>query len=140
MRILAIARVAAALAACVIWFTSAAHAEPAPRVNQVKDPVVRDKRGSAVFRANYAPMPHYPFKMRLHHEEGRGMYVLLLRPNGTVSGVAVARSAGLEELDIAAAQALIRWRFPAPPAGVRGVRIPIDFRLKTRFNGGTILR
>ena len=124
------------LAALVVAVAGLADAEPAPRVKQVKNAVARDERGSVILRAIYAPAPQYSRKMRLHQEQGEGVYVLLLRPNGTVSGVAVVRSAGSEELDIAAAQALIRWRFPAPPAGLKGVRVPINFRLGTPFSGG----
>lgn len=125
----------------ILAVASVTHAEPAPRARQAPDPVARDTTGNEIFRALYAPMPVYPLTMRFQREQGRGVYVLLLRPNGTVSGVAVARSAGPEELDIAAAQALIRWRFPAPPKGLRGVRVPVDFRMKTRFTStGTIMR
>ena len=133
-------RVAAILAACIIAVADSADAEPAPRVKQAKEPLARDSRGNPVIRAIYAPMPEYPFNMRLQRNQGNGRYVLLLRPDGTVSGVAVMQSAGVKDLDIAAAQALIKWRFPPPPKGLRGVGIPINFRLRSRYNGGgTIL-
>lgn len=118
----------------------AASGEPAPRVSQVPeaDRMVRDVYGTLKSKALYAPMPVYPYKARLQRWEGRGIFGLLLRPNGTVSGVAVLRSTGFKELDIAAAQALIQWRFP-PPKGLKGVKVPINFVMFDRFKGGTIL-
>ncbi|HEX8489905.1 MAG TPA: TonB family protein, partial [Chthoniobacterales bacterium] len=90
-----------------------ASGEPAPRVRQVPEELrtARDSSGKMRVKALYAPMPVYPYKARLQRWEGQGLFMLLLRSNGTVSGVAVLRSTGLKELDVAAAQALIQWRF-----------------------------
>src|SRR5437762_4161437 len=94
--------------------TYVARAEPAPRVTQVPESgrTVRDIYGTPKSKAIYAPMPVYPYKARLQRWQDRGIFGLLLRPNGTVSRVAVLRSTGVKELDVAAAQALIQWRFP----------------------------
>src|SRR5215210_6819569 len=96
--------------------TYVAPGEPAPRVTRVPDAgrTARDNYGTLKSKAIYAPMPIYPDKARLQHWQGRGIFGLLLRSDGTVSGVAVLRSTGFKELDVAAAQALIKWRFPPP--------------------------
>jgi TonB family protein len=114
--------------------------EPAPRVTQVPEAerTVRDIYGTVKSKGIYAPMPTYPRRARLQRWEGRGIFGLLLRPNGTVLEVAVLRSTGFKELDIAAAQALIRWRFSLRP-GLKGVKVPVNFRMLDRFRGGTIL-
>lgn len=111
--------------------SSVAHGEPAPRVPQVPEElrIGRDKHGNVKTRAIYAPMPVYPYRARFQGWEGRGLFVLRLRPNGTVSGVAVLRSTGFKELDVAAAQALIQWRF-VPPKVEREVGIPIIFKMR----------
>jgi TonB family protein len=116
---------------------SFAHGEPAPRVRQLPESatVVRDKHGNVRTRAIYAPEPIYPWKARLQRVEGRGLFALLLRANGTVSGVEVLRSTGAKELDIAAAQALIQWRFP-PGRELERVKIPVNFTMHTRLKGG----
>lgn len=111
-----------------------ASGEPAPRVKQVPETgkVARDTYGTAITNAIYAPEPIYPYRARIQRLEGRGVFGLLLRRNGTVSGVAVLRSTGVEELDIAAAQALIRWRFPPPKAGLKGIKVPVNFSMRSR--------
>jgi len=116
---------------------SGAQAEPAPRVRQLPEAakIVRDRSGNVRSSALYAPEPFYPYKARLQRLEGRGLYELLVRPNGTVSGVAVLRSTGSKLLDIAAAQTLIQWRFP-PQAGLERVKIPIYFSMRNRLKGG----
>lgn len=117
---------------------SIAQGEPAPRVRQLPESakVVRDRYGNVRSSAIYAPEPIYPYKARLQRLEGRGLFALLLRPNGTVSGVAVLRSTGAKELDIAAAGALIQWRFPPPKPGFERVKVPVNFSMRTRLKGG----
>lgn len=121
---------------------SVARAEPAPRVREVskEEKIVRDINGDQLTTALFAPMPVYPFHARLHRLEGRGMFEMLLRPDGTVSGVAVLRSTGIAALDRAAAAALIRWRFPTQnKLRIHGIRAPVNFVMMDRFRGGTIL-
>jgi TonB family protein len=96
-----------------------------PNVPQSADTAVRDKSGKILFKALYAPMPVYP--MRPRYNEGKGLFLLRLRPNGTVSAVEVERSTGSREFDLAASEALIHWRFPANPPLTR-VRMPISFK------------
>ena len=104
--------------------------EPAPRVQEV--PSLKGKHGVI-----FAPEPIYPYRARVQHIEGRGYFELEVRPNGTVSAVAVFRSTGDKQLDIAAAQAFIRWRFQ--PNLYRKVRVPLRFEMKRRIRGqGTI--
>lgn len=116
-----------------------ASGEPAPRVPQVPDTlkVARDRHGNLKTKAIYAPMPVYPYKARLQRWEGRGMFMLLIRPNGTVSGVAVLRSTGLKQLDVAAAKTLIQWRFP-PARSDSKVKVPVNFRMLDPLRGETI--
>jgi protein TonB len=114
-----------------------AQGEPAPRVRQIPEAlkIVRDRQGNARSSAIYAPEPIYPYKARLQRLEGRGLFALLLRPNGTVSGVAVLRSTGFKELDVAAAGALIQWRFP-PGREFERVKVPVNFSMLDRLKGG----
>lgn len=95
------------------------------RVPQFENTAVRDESGKVMFKALYAPMPLYPRRAR--YDAGRGLFLLRLRANGTVSAVEVERSTGSKEFDLAASEALIRWRYPANPK-VTKVRIPIDFK------------
>lgn len=122
-----------------VWMTAAAAAvivisvqgEPAPRVYEV--PFLKGKQGVI-----YAPEPIYPYRDRAQRIEGRGFFELRVRPNGTVSAIAVFRSTGDKQLDIAAAGALIRWRFQ--PNLYSKVRMPVSFVLRRRISGGgTIL-
>ena len=123
----------------IVWMTAVAAAmivisvqgEPAPRVYEV--PFLKGKEGVI-----YAPEPIYPYRNRAQHIEGIGFFELRVRPNGTVSAIAVFHSTGDEQLDIAAAQALIRWRFQ--PNLYSKVRVPVRFVMRRRISGGgTIL-
>ena len=95
--------------------------EPAPRAYEV--PFLKGKYGVL-----FAPEPIYPYRARAQRIEGAGYFELRVRPNGTVSTVAVYRSTGDEQLDIAAAQALIRWRFQ--PGLYAKVRVPVRFIMR----------
>ena len=95
------------------------------RVPQSENTAVRDKSGKVIFKALYAPMPVYPRRPR--YDEGKGLFRLRLRPNGTVAAVEVERSTGSKEFDLAASEALIHWRYPANPK-VTWVRIPMSFK------------
>jgi TonB family protein len=101
---------------------------PVGRVEQAETPVVRDKNGKIICKAVYAPVPIYP-KIAWVRNEGMGRFLLNLRPNGTVSSVAVERSTGFRELDAAAIEALMQWRFQAK-TGVKRVHTPINFTRK----------
>jgi len=99
---------------------------PEGRIEQAKPHVERDKNGKVICKSIYSPMPLYP-RIAWVRNEGSGLFLLSLRPNGTVSAVAVERSTEYRELDAAAIKALKQWRFQAE-ASVTQVRIPINFR------------
>lgn len=73
---------------------------PVGRVEQAENPVFRDEKGKIVCKAFYAPMPIYP-KIAWVRDGGRGLFLLSLRPNGTVSAIVIERSTGYRELEIA---------------------------------------
>jgi TonB family protein len=75
----------------------------------------------------YAPKPEYSFEARSHWLEGKGLFVLSIRPDGTVESVNVAKSTGHSELDESAVAALRQWRFK--PGSVTKVKMPMEFTL-----------
>jgi TonB family protein len=97
----------------------------AVRVEQAETQVVRDKKGKIICKVVYAPMPIYP-KIAWVQNEGKSLFQVSLRPNGTVSAVAIERSTGYRELDAAAIEALKQWRFQVK-TGVTRVHIPVNF-------------
>lgn len=78
--------------------------------------------------ATYAPKPDYSFEARSHWLEGRGIFSLNIRPDGTVESVDVAKSTGHPELDQSAIAAFRQWRFK-PSVVAPKVKIPIEFTL-----------
>jgi len=61
---------------------------------------------------SHAPAPVYPRDVIHSHRADTGIYLLRVQiESGTVTQVLVGRSAGDRAFDIAAAKALIRWRF-----------------------------
>ena len=124
----------------LLFCAGMAQAAPAPRDEEVPHVRIVDRKGKTLTRAIYTPVPVYPFKARVHNMGGEGLFRMRLRPDGTVSAVEVFRSTGVKELDIAAARALIRWRFTPPAPELKAVGVPVDFRIKRRISGGgTIL-
>ena len=77
--------------------------------------------------AIYAPKPDYSFDARSHWVEGRGLFLLSVRPDGTVDSVQVDKSTGHRELDESAIAALEKWRFK--PGIVSHVKIPMEFTM-----------
>jgi TonB family protein len=65
--------------------------------------------------ARYAARPECPLKARRHHMEGRGVFAMHIRPNGTVAFVEIVKSTGYAVLDGAAISALGQWRFHPKP-------------------------
>lgn len=73
----------------------------------------------AAFAANLAPhvdltQPHeqvYPDSAQLNGEEGSVLVNAYVRPNGRVSKIKVAQSSGFADLDNAAVQSVLNWRF-----------------------------
>jgi len=74
-----------------------------------------------------APRPAYPFDARRRNLQGSGMFILRVRPDGTVSRVDVEDSTGAPLLDQTAIAAYLKWRFK--PGRVKAVRVPIHFTM-----------
>jgi TonB family protein len=74
-----------------------------------------------------APRPEYPFEARSHWIEGRGLFSLTVRPDGSVASVEVAKSTGHRILDQSGIAAFQQWRFK--PGAVTHVKIPMDFTM-----------
>jgi TonB family protein len=78
--------------------------------------------------ARYAARPEYPLEARRHHMEGRGIFAMHIRPNGTVASVEIVKSTGYAVLDGAAISALRQWRFHPKPFK-RVVTTPMSFTI-----------
>ena len=70
-------------------------------------------------------IPEYPSALRKRQVQGRGVFVLHVRPDGAVKSVETTKSTGHREMDESAKAALLKWRFHrgVPPS----VEIPISF-------------
>ena len=73
-----------------------------------------------------APEPVYPFEARAHGIRGTGIFDLRVRRDGTVAAVVVVRSTQDVQLDRAATEALMQWRFKANL--YTSVKVPLEFR------------
>jgi len=98
-----------------------------------------DKMDGAVpprFDAAYLrnPQPEYPMVSRRLSEEGQVVLRVLVGPEGTPERLEVKASSGFSRLDLAALEAVRRWRFvPAHQAGQpmpAWVLVPIRFLLR----------
>ena len=74
-----------------------------------------------------APRPDYPFEARSHWIEGRGLFTLTVRPDGSVASVEVTKSTGHRILDESAIAAFQKWRFK--PGAVDRVKMPMEFTM-----------
>jgi protein TonB len=74
-----------------------------------------------------APRPEYPFEARRRNLQGSGMFILRVRPDGTVARVDVEDSTGAPLLDRTAIAAYSKWRFK--PGRVKAVRVPVHFTM-----------
>jgi len=95
-------------------------------------PVVRAARP----RGGYQVRPVYPESARRAGLQGTTMLRIHIETDGRVSDVSVARSAGHQALDEAAADAVRRWRFEpalnaAGPVSMWAV-VPVEFRISDR--------
>ena len=109
-------------------------AVPAQAANRPKEaPAAGRVEIPKKIRVLYAPRPVYPYIARYQRWEGKGLFILYVRTDGTVSAVGVLESTGFKMLDMAGAAAFIKWRFP--PRSISRVRIPLRFtmRPRTRF-------
>jgi protein TonB len=97
--------------------------------------------GGAVVRAarprgGYQVRPVYPDAARRAGIQGTTLLRIHIEVDGRVSDVTVARSAGHQSLDEAAAEAVRRWRFEpalnaAGPVSMWAV-VPVEFRISDR--------
>ena len=76
----------------------------------------------------YAPRPVYPFDARRRNLQGSGMFIIRVRPNGTVARVEIEDSTGAPLLDQVAVAAFSKWRFK--PGKVTAVRVPMHFTMR----------
>ncbi|MGH7306101.1 MAG: energy transducer TonB [Candidatus Rokuibacteriota bacterium] len=95
-------------------------------------PIVRAARP----RGGYQVRPVYPDAARRAGIQGTTMLRIHIEVDGRVSEVTVARSAGHQSLDEAAAEAVRRWRFEpalngAGPVSMWAV-VPVEFRISDR--------
>jgi protein TonB len=74
-----------------------------------------------------APRPEYPVEARRRNLQGSGMFILRVRPDGTVARVEVQDSTGAPLLDRTAIAAYSKWRFK--PGRVKAVRVPVHFTM-----------
>ncbi len=82
------------------------------------------------------PAPVYPVMARRAREEGRVLLRVFVTADGRAGSVEIATSSGFERLDVAALEAVRRWRFvPAKRGDVpvaAQVIVPIAFALERR--------
>ena len=95
-------------------------------------PIVRAARP----RGGYQVRPAYPESARRAGIQGTTLLRIHIEVDGRVSDVTVARSAGHQSLDEAAAEAVRRWRFEpahnaAGPVSMWAV-VPVEFRISAR--------
>jgi protein TonB len=57
------------------------------------------------------PQPTYPDSAQASGEEGAVLVDVFVRPNGRAAKVRVSRTSGFEDLDTAAVQGVLNWRY-----------------------------
>ena len=85
---------------------------------------------SAQLRKSFAlktPQPAYPYAARKDGAEGRGIFRLVVDPNGSTRSVEILQSTGHRPLDGAATEALKEWRFV--PGKTKELVVPVIFTL-----------
>jgi TonB family protein len=89
-------------------------------------PPVIGPHGERLLRlATYTPKPCVPKEARAKRLKGSGVFILRIRPNGTVSTVDTVRSTGYRLLDDASIRAFSRWRFI--PGAATKVKVPVQY-------------
>ena len=82
----------------------------------------------------YQVKPHYPESARRQGFEGTTLLKIYVSDTGKVEDVLVARSAGHQDLDLAAMEAVKQWRFEPARRGKQSVAVwvmlPVRFALK----------
>jgi protein TonB len=79
------------------------------------------------------PQPAYPDSAQLNGEQGSVLVDVYVHPNGRAAKVKVSRSSGFEDLDNAAVEGVLNWRYvPAMRDGDTvsdWATVKIDFQL-----------
>ena len=89
---------------------------------------IRIPHESATASATYAPLPRYPYEVRLKRLEPTMVVELRIASNGSVSQLNVIQSTGFVWLDRSTADTLRQWRFK--PGIAERLRIPVTFDLR----------
>ena len=85
---------------------------------------------SAQLKRSFAvstPQPSYPYAARKDGAEGRGIFRLVVDPQGNTRSVEILQSTGHIPLDSAATKALKEWRFK--PGRVQELVVPVLFTM-----------
>jgi TonB family protein len=72
------------------------------------------------------PMPRYPWWIRWTDKQGKGVYEIHVRKDGTVSEVKILKRSGDAAFDLITVKTLERWRFRRGPLILE---LPLAFRL-----------
>jgi TonB family protein len=72
------------------------------------------------------PMPDYPWQLRWTDKQGKGVYEIHVRKDGTVSEVKILKRSGDTVFDLITVKTLQRWRFHRGPLVVE---LPLFFKL-----------
>jgi TonB family protein len=82
--------------------------------------------------------PSYPDAAQINGEQGKVLLDVEVKPDGTVQKISVAQTSGFADLDSAAVEAALRWRFVPASAGGNAdtvwTKITINFQLPTAAN------
>jgi protein TonB len=82
----------------------------------------------------YQVKPHYPESARRRGVEGTTLLKVYVSDRGLVEDVLIERSAGHQDLDLAAMDAVKKWRFEPAKRGTQPVAIwvmlPVRFELR----------
>jgi protein TonB len=82
----------------------------------------------------YQIKPHYPESARRRGIEGTTLLKVHVSERGRVKGILIERSAGYQELDLAALRAVKKWRFEPAKQGSQPVAVwvmlPVRFSLR----------
>lgn len=91
--------------------------------------------GAMLTLARYreTPQPHYPDSARREGKQGRVLLRVLVDEEGRTKTIEVNASSGHDMLDLAATEAIKKWRFVPARAGGKPVetwvKVPIEFQL-----------
>ena len=114
------------------WMSAALLLTATPLFGESKrpdPPIIEFDEAFAKAQMIHAPYPKYPESAREASAEGKGVFDVHVRPDGTVSAVTIVRTGGHQDLDNAAVNTLKKWRF-RPRVKWPPVRVPITFELR----------